>query len=343
MRDRRSSVVLVLLLALLVVASPARAQGERTVFDQVLDLYMTHDVVLLGEQHDRRLNFEFRMALLKHPKFASTVQDIYIECANSLYQQVLDDFVLRLQDVPTEKLRMVWRNTTQLSGVWDSPIYEEFIRAVRAVNASLRPGRRIRLVAGDPQIDWAVITSPEQIVPFAGRDESAYTAIEKESLQKHRKALVIYGTFHLFWRSWQPLPGAGPHSIGTYLHQKYPRRAYTIAPLSLAYGVDPALRFEALTGIRTAPTLLEVAGSKLAQLPAKALFPAPPGAAPAPGLPRMDPWRDEPIGDLMDAILYLGTGPDDFVGPTADVVNDTAYQTELKRRRALAFPPPPKK
>ena len=323
MRDRRFSVVLVLLLALLVVASPARAQGERTVFDQVLDLYKAHDLVLLGEQHDRRLNFEFRMALLKHPKFAATVQDIYIECANSRYQQVLDDFVLKLHDVPAEKLRDVWRNTTMPTGVWDSPIYEEFIRAVRSVNASLRQDKRIRLVAGDPPIDWSAVTSPEQFAPFLERrDETAYTAIEKESLQKRRKALVIYGSGHLLSRKL-----SGHHSIGSYLREKYPGRAYTIFPLSAAH--RPVDEFQALTGIRTAPTLLELAGSELGRLPANKLL----GPNPV----------DAPVGDLMDAILYLGSGADEVVRPRADVVNDTAYQAELKRRRALALPPPPKK
>jgi len=313
MRHPCSAIVVAPLLALLAAAPPARAQGERAVFDQVLDLYKTHDVVLLGEQHDRRLNFEFRMALLKHPKFASTVQDIYIECANSRYQQVLDDFVLKLEDVPAERLREVWRNTTMPTGVWDSPIYEEFIRAVRSVNASLRPAKRIRLVAGDPPIDWAVITSPEQVVPFLQqRDETAYTAIEKESLQKRRKALVIYGSGHLF-----PTKLSGRHSIGSYLREKYQGRIYTILPLSAAW----ATPFQDLTGIRTAPTLLELAGSELGRLPAhKLLGPNP---------------LDAPAGDQMDAILYLGSGADEVIPATADVVNDTVYQNERKRRLDL--------
>jgi hypothetical protein len=325
MRYRCSSVVVAALLALLVVPSPARAQNERAVLDQVLALYKTHDVVLLGEAHDRRLQLEFRLALLRHPRFASTVQDIYIECANSLYQEVLDDFVLRLQDVPAEKLRMVWRNTTQTTGVWDSPIYEEFIRAVRSVNASLGRDRRIRLVAGDPPIDWAVIHSPEQAMPFfLQRDESAYTAIEKESLQKHRKALVIYGGAHLFSRSYwsllpMPLQTAARHSIGSYLREKYPGRAYTVIALS-AVDSSSVNEFQTVTGTRAAPILLEVGGAELARLPANKFFGRTTG--------------DAPVGDLMDAVLYLGAG-DEIVRPTADVVNDTVYQTELKRRREL--------
>ena len=375
MRHRCAAVVVAVLLALLVVASPARAQGERTVFDQVLDLYQTHDVVLLGEQHDRRLNFEFRMALLRHPRFASTVQDIVIECANSRYQQVLDDFVLRLQDVPAEKLQEIWRNTTMPTGVWDSPIYEEFIRAVRSVNASLRPGRRIRLVAGDPPIDWTAITSPEQVTReplFLKRDETAYTAIEKESLQKHRKALVIYGSAHLFSRMVQVTHAHAPSNGRGTQHRillagEVPGRAYTIIPLSaqsmreytrtgtvaperaqtrpstnsipaqdsergLAVPEFEVSEFQAVTGTRTAPILLEVGGSELARLPASKFFGRMAG--------------DAPVGDLMDAILYLGTGADEIVPATADVMNDTVYQNELKRRRDLfakAGPPPPKK
>jgi hypothetical protein len=51
MRCACPAIVVVALVAVLAVASPARAQGQRAVLDQGLDLYQTHDVVRLGGHH----------------------------------------------------------------------------------------------------------------------------------------------------------------------------------------------------------------------------------------------------------------------------------------------------
>jgi hypothetical protein len=64
------------------------------------------------------------------------------------------DRFTRGEDVPNDTLRQVWQNTTQPHPLWDVPIYEEFFRAVRAVNQSLPNDRQLRVVLGDPPIDW---------------------------------------------------------------------------------------------------------------------------------------------------------------------------------------------
>jgi hypothetical protein len=46
--------------------------------------------------------------------------------------------------VPPEALRRVWQDTTQVEYEWDRPIYEEFFRTVRTVNASLPRSRQLR-------------------------------------------------------------------------------------------------------------------------------------------------------------------------------------------------------
>ena len=72
---------------------------------------------------------------------------------NARYQTVMDRFVAG-EDVADVDLRRVWQDTTAATTIWDVPIYEEFFRAVRAVNATLRPERRLRVLLGDPPIDW---------------------------------------------------------------------------------------------------------------------------------------------------------------------------------------------
>jgi hypothetical protein len=54
---------------------------------------------------------------------------------------VMDRF-MRGENIPAGVLAQAWRDTTQPTDIWDLPIYEEMVRAVRDANASLpREGR----------------------------------------------------------------------------------------------------------------------------------------------------------------------------------------------------------
>lgn len=305
---------IVVLMSILALAAPASyAQGGlQAVFDEILDLYKTHDVVLFGEMHDAKLNYEFRLALLKYPRFADTVQDFVIESGNSLYQETLDDFILKLKDVPPQDLRPVWRNTTMPTGVWDPPIYEAFIRAVREVNAARPPDKRIRLLAGDPPIDWRTVATGDDFQKFlAQRDEAPFMIIDREVLRKGRKALVIYGGAHL-------IKAEGRKTIRTLLEETYPGKTYSLIPWSVRY--NPVDVFQGIPGVGAAPAFLRLDGPEWAGVTAKKIF-------------RYLP--DRPVGEVMDAILYLGSGPDEMLNESPEALNDAAYQAELKRRRGI--------
>lgn len=305
---------IVVLMSILALAAPASyAQGGlQAVFDEILDLYKTHDVVLFGEMHDAKLNYEFRLALLKYPRFADTVQDFVIESGNSLYQETLDDFILKLKDVPPQDLRPVWRNTTMPTGVWDPPIYEAFIRAVREVNAARPPDKRIRLLAGDPPIDWRTVATGDDFQKFlAQRDEAPFMIIDREVLRKGRKALVIYGGAHL-------IKAEGRKTIRTLLEETYPGKTYSLIPWSVRY--NPVDVFQGIPGVGAAPAFLRLDGPGWAGVTAKKIF-------------RYLP--DRPVGEVMDAILYLGSGPDEMLNESPEALNDAAYQAELKRRRGI--------
>jgi hypothetical protein len=156
--------------------------------------------VALGEGfHGNEQGHAFRLALIRDSRFAATVNDIVVECGNAKYQDVMDRFV-RGDQVPYETLRQVWQNTTQISGVWDRPIYEEFFRAVREVNASLARDRQLRVLLGDPPIDWESIRQGKDDVGkwVRDRDRHAVDVIRREVISKNRRALVIYGDGHLF-------------------------------------------------------------------------------------------------------------------------------------------------
>jgi len=110
-------------------------------------------VVALGKgDHGNEQGHAFRLSLIRDPRFTTTVNDIVVETGNALYQDLMDRFV-QGEDIPDLSLRRIWQNTTQPFTTFDTPIYEEFFRTVRAVNMSLPRARRLRVLLGDPPVD----------------------------------------------------------------------------------------------------------------------------------------------------------------------------------------------
>lgn len=163
----------------------------------ILNAFETHNVVALDEgAHGNEQSHAFRLALIRHPRFPTLVNDIVVESGTARYQETMDRFILG-EDVPLAVLRRAWQDTTQHS-VWDVPISEEFFRAVRAVNATLPPARKLRVLLGDPPIDWDAVRTPaDHFHWLRQRDRHAAELIQREVLAKKRSALVIYGGLHL--------------------------------------------------------------------------------------------------------------------------------------------------
>lgn len=177
--------------------STTRAQTQNPV-DAILHAFQSHAIVALAEgDHGNEQGLAVRLALVRDPRFAAAVNDIVVESGNALYQDAIDRFI-RGEPVPDQVLRQAWQNTTQPFTTFDNPIYEEFFRAVRAVNAGLPPDGRLRVLLGDPPIDWSAIQNRDQVQAWVGqRDSHAAAVIRREVLAKGRRALVVYGGMHL--------------------------------------------------------------------------------------------------------------------------------------------------
>lgn len=172
----------------------------------ILEMFKTHDVVALSEgNHGNEQGHAFRLALVRDPRFAAAVNDIVVEFGNAHYQAVIDRFV-QGEQVAHEELRKVWQDTTQRGTVWDRPIYEEFYRAVRDVNAALPVERRLRVLLGDTPMDWY---APQRSSP-PRTDDFPASLIQREVLSKNRRALVIYGGMHLTRKRTPYLPPKDP-------------------------------------------------------------------------------------------------------------------------------------
>ncbi|MEP7111214.1 MAG: hypothetical protein ABI760_24675 [Ferruginibacter sp.] len=172
---------------------------------EIIKAFDKHQVVALGEIHGWKEESEFIFSLIKYPSFAEKVNDIVVECGNSKYQSIIDDYI-NGKDVAIDELQMTWRNMTVLC-TCDAPIYEQLFQTVRTVNQNLSSDRKIRVLLGEPPINWSEIKSAEQIGLFVfQRDQYYADVVSKEVIDKKRKALLIMGSLHLIRTGWGNAP-----------------------------------------------------------------------------------------------------------------------------------------
>ncbi|OWS75203.1 hypothetical protein CBW22_13080 [Pantoea sp. VS1] len=167
---------------------------------EILEALSQNDIVALCDgAHGCLEAHKLRMALINDPRFPTTVNKIVVEWGNSLYQDTMDRF-LNGEDIAACELRKVWQNTTQPHDVWDKPIFEQFFQEVRKINSCLPRDQHIRIILGDPPINWSNISSSAQyqdaVRSLEDRDFSAVRIIQREVIDKCSRALVIYGAGH---------------------------------------------------------------------------------------------------------------------------------------------------
>jgi len=161
------------------------AAGFGRVVSTLISAFDDVDVVALDDTHQRKVDSDLRIRLIRAPEFAQKVHLIVVEFANTADQPTLDDYI-NGDDVPLAELRQVWRNTC-CPDTWDSPVYADFFAAVRDVNMGLPVDKRIRVLAGDPPAGPATTE----------RDASAISVLRGQGLDKGGKALLIFGGGHL--------------------------------------------------------------------------------------------------------------------------------------------------
>ena len=165
----------------------------------IVDAFQSYSIVAVGDGgHGWEQAHAFRLALIRDPRFAAAVNDIVVEFGNFRYQDVMDRFI-RGENISFDLVREAWHNTTQPLTQWDRSVFEDFYRAVRAVNMSLPNERKLRILLGDPPVDQddPRRTIPEQVRDFGNRDIFPAGVVQREVLAKRRRALLIYGDGHL--------------------------------------------------------------------------------------------------------------------------------------------------
>jgi hypothetical protein len=122
---------------------PDESAGIDGIAQTLVSVFDEADIVALGETHQWRLDTDLRIAVVHHPDFAKKVGSIVVEFGSTRGQSTLDRYI-RGENVPRAQLEQVWKTTQGANRLWDSPVYAEFLAAVRDVNSRPPADARIR-------------------------------------------------------------------------------------------------------------------------------------------------------------------------------------------------------
>jgi hypothetical protein len=259
------------------------------------------------------------------------VNDIAVECGNSLYQPVLDRYIAG-EDVAFAEVRKVWRNTT-MPMCDTSEFFEEFFPLVRAINTKLPTENRLRVLAGDPPIDWQQVQTAQDREKFvARREENIASVMEKEVFARHRKALMLFGELHL-------MHGVKNGPVSMY-EKRYPGLTFVISELG-SFDTDQPTLFSSPFAAWPNPSLARAKGTWLGALDLGHFFPQQFTIDKDCNAHAVEsPEFQKPMEELVDAFLYLG--PQDLrlrEKTPAEIAMDADYISEYLRREALTgFP-----
>ena len=163
----------------------------------ILEAFKTYSLVAMSDAHGNEQNHEFRLALIRDPRFANVVNDIVLELGNALYQGVADRYV-RGDEVPYTEIRQIWENTVVQTGGNNYLMIEElFASRARGEHGKRPASGRVRILLGDPPIEWTRVRTREDWSKFLElRDSYPAALIQLEVIAKQRRALVLYGHLH---------------------------------------------------------------------------------------------------------------------------------------------------
>lgn len=337
-----------LAVVLLLAAAPLGGQTPTPVppvpvepITAIVDAFQTHEIVAISDPHGNVQLQTFLLSLIHDARFSAAVDDIIVETLSARYQDAIDRFV-RGDDVARDVLRKAWEDHT-VPG--NGAQVEGMLSAVKAINASLGSGKRVRVLAGDPPIDWDnVITAQDHRRWIELRDSYPADLIRRQVLDRGRRALVIYGQGHLQRRqivsnydmsTWQAQTivsllerdaGARVFNVWTLLDRKaeLPEESasWHVPTLAIVYGTTlGAANFERFNRGLGDGTRFAVRNGQLIPV-------------------RREEWKTMRMEDQFNALLYLGppSSMTDAPMPVA-LCQDTRFVKTRLQRLALFGPP----
>jgi hypothetical protein len=339
-----------LVVLLLVTHAPARAVQSAAAppaapvdaIAAIIEAFRAHRIVTLTDPHGNEQVQAFLLSLVHDSRFPDVVNDIVIETASARYQDAIDRFV-RGDDVDRTVLRRAWEDHTVANSLGVQA--EELIHAVRVVNASLGEARKLRVIAGDPPIDWDNIVSGQDNWRWIElRDSHPADLIRRQVLDRGRRALVVYGQGHLQRRqivanydmsTWQA------QTVVSLLERDHGARIFNIWTL-----IDRNVELPEGVSAWRAPSLARLPGTTLGASDF-ALYSRGFGDGrrfmmkdnkPAP-VPREE-WKAVRMEEQFDALLYLGAPASMTRAPVPPALCADADFVKRRLERLTRFGPP---
>jgi hypothetical protein len=345
----QTTAVLVALASILLTPQPCRAQVSAShpvndtqdaipepAIPAILKAFETFEVVGMPAAHGQKDIDDLILSLIRDPRFPAAVNDIVVECGNVRYQPILDRYIAG-ENIPFTEVQHVWRDTTVQQMCGASGFYEQLYPLVRSLNQRLPATSRLRIIAADPPIDWSKIHTYEDLTPFFDRDGNIASVMEREVLSKHRKALMLFGVFHL-------LHGGGPGDgdAVTRYERRYPGKTFVVIDVG-DYGTDDRSLGDANAPGVFGPSLLRTKNSRLGSSSLDSLLESP--LTTDKDCNVNEAFASTPsktVASYIDAFLYLGPQRSLLMEPVpADIALDRAYRSEWLRRMKLVGLPGP--
>ena len=275
----------------------------------IVAAFQQHSVVIVGESHWLRQAGDFYISLVRDPAFQETVQDVVVEFASRNNQPLLDRYIAG-EDVPVDEVRHIWRDTTKVAS-WESPIYAEWLAAIREINKKLPPTRRLRVLAGDTPIDWHRILTHSDWAALGDNNISIADVIVDQALKRKHRALVVLGSNHVTKSGDRD----GADNVTTRIESRYPGATYVVL-LDSVGTLDPATQELLRMSDRNATAIYEIAGAPLEK------------ATGRDGLP---------VIKKADALLYLGPPEKLTLALPRSGSLEPAYLREVDRRSMIEW------
>lgn len=296
----------------------------------VVRLFERYPLVAIGELHGVAEGVAYLEALVGHPQLARAADAIVVEFGNAHHQAMLDAY-LAGHDVAASELARICHDLVGAGPAgFRAPIYPRFFATVRAVNDRLPADRKLRVLLGDPPLDWARVRTPDDVhAAMADRDAHFARVVEREVVARGRRALLVAGGLHLL-RS-LPFPqAAAAHNLVQRLERDHRGQTYVILP-------HDVVALDARLAAWPAPALARLDDGWLGELPASAVFGghdvqhvSADGVVTHP----FAGWSAK-LSTLADGYLYLGPAAAHTRSRFDPSTMDDADRAEVARRAAL--------
>jgi hypothetical protein len=278
------------------------------VADRVAEVFQSRRFAFIGSTHGGVKRHRFLLCLLSRPSFRATVTDIVVEFGSGAHQEVLDRYLIGLEDLPADALRQLALDTDYPQLLATLPQVPEFLEAVREVNEGTRRAERIRVLGGNENVDWSAVRTRDDMARYPFKTNyTAHLIIEHLEPDPDRRVLVVYGDGHI------------THGGGTLMSNlEAALDADSLLVIGTIVDIEEAERnLVAAFGDPSAPFFLdETSFPDVGELPGD-IFYAEAGE----------------LAQKIDALVYLGPSPDTNLQGTIPFTD--AESRELSRRDRL--------